>query len=86
MTHLLARLEFSHVTRDLFMVDGRTDLLAEQWMFDRPPPRAKLPKATKKALQRLSRERPAGWLGRTEDLLDQALKNRRPKIVTPVLP
>lgn len=86
VTHLLDRLDFSHVKRDLFMVDGRTDLLADQWMLDRPAPRANLPKATRKSLQRLSRERPSGWLRRTEDLLDQALRTRRPKIVAPFLP
>lgn len=86
MTHVMARLEFNHVTQGLFMVDGRTDLLADQWVLGRPAPRAKLPKATKKSLQRLSRERPPGWLRRTEELLDQALKNRRPNIVTPVVP
>ena len=86
MTRLLARLNFDHIDREMFLVDGRTDLLAEQWMLGRPAPRAKLPKATKKALQRLSRERSAGWLRRTEELLDHAMKSRRPNVVAPVLP
>jgi hypothetical protein len=83
MTHLLARLTFDHVVHEPFMVDGRTELLAHQWLHGRQPPRAKLPKATKKSLQRLSRKRPPGWLRRTEQLLENAMKDRRPRVVTP---
>jgi Holliday junction resolvase-like predicted endonuclease len=86
ITHLLSRLSFDHVEAPLFMVDGRTDLLADQWTLGRPAPRSDLPKATKKALQRLSRERPPGWLRRTEDLFAEAQVHRRPKIVSPELP
>lgn len=86
MTHLLSRLDFSHVDEQPFMVDGRTDLLADQWMRDRPAPRADLSKATKKALQRLGQRRPEGWLRETERLLDDARRGRRAKVVTPVRP
>lgn len=86
MTHLLARLDFDRVDHELFMVDGRTDLLTDQWLLQRPPPRADLPKATKKQLRKLSRLRPSGWLAHTEDLLDQAMQNRRPRVTAPVQP
>lgn len=86
MTHLLDRLDFSHVADDIFMVDGRTDLLVEQWSHGQASPRVRLPKATKKALQRLSRERPKGWLRETERLLGKALAQRRARVVTPSRP
>lgn len=85
MTHLLARLRFGHIDADRFMVDGQTDPLAAQWMHGRPAPRADLPKATKKSIRRLSRTRPPGWLHQTEDLLDAALRHRKPRVRAPVL-
>jgi hypothetical protein len=82
LTHLLANLSFKKVDTDRFMVDGRTDLLAKQWMEQRPAPRSDLPKATRKAMRRLSRKRPANWLRETEIMFSEAMRHRQPRVAT----
>lgn len=83
VTHLLARLDFSSVSASRFMVDGKTELLQDQWLRDRRPPRMKLPKATRKAVQRLARDRRRRWLRESETLLTQARAGRKPRVAAP---
>lgn len=80
MMHLRETLDFSTVRGSTLLVEGRSDDLNKAWMFGERMPTMKLDKSSKRRLQKLDRERPAGFIAAAEAAIADAQRGRRPRV------